>query len=694
MLHIHGQIGLPAPWQVVLEPQKSIRDSTKEMVSTFDAMDDFEKELQEITQSVGASEEDLKGAKVLPVNPQMREEQQIRQVAKLKALMMREQQTKRRVNKIKSKTYRRIHRKAELRDREAMLQRLEVENPELARPKERLRTCSTEKWILEDVLDRDLEYFQVVHDYLTAPAALCLCPPGCFECLVDHADTEVTLKCADGSTYKHHTSSGILQGPPGGRVVELLCTDPCPVKQARHVIDGSEGQELKWRSVADGEQQILFLEDAVPVHDFRLGDHWLESDKERLFWQETKFYQIFPLEMSMWSAILQKLLKVYFVGGIAETPRFRSWPGRDRHQLWASLWLALRFQVQHSYSLVELQWVVAYHLDEPTLPLIKAVQSELFRRGFLEECPDDVQFSRLSISGVKWVLDGDKFFRSRKADAAGGKAWWQLPLNTQHVLLSSGPIVGDNTPLLPSCGPVGGFSAYRVIFLAMNLTDEELKNYCDKVSCQFRHRDGPVATTCSWGVLTEAAQAVPFVSHMLLNDAICLECDVASETTLPPLRIDGSHDANAADGWQVLVCQAMPTTEASSPPAFPSPQAKPLKLSPRSREFERAREVLEAQLCNFIAQQRLKQWPSKGKVQRLAALWLILHFEPGRCYTELEVDWIIATGHNLAAKVPDCARIRKDLERTGFICREAGGGSFHLRPEMVEQLLASLDGKG
>lgn len=28
-----------------------------------------------------------------------------------------------------------------------------------------------------------------------------------------------------------------------------------------------------------------------------------------------------------------------------------------------------------------------------------------------------------------------------------------------------------------------------------------------------------------------------------------------------------------------------------------------------------------------------------------------------------QVDWIIAFGHNLAAKVPDCARIRKDLER-------------------------------
>eukprot|EP00434_Breviolum_minutum_P026165 symbB.v1.2.023132.t1/scaffold2095.1/size89733/7 len=116
-------------------------------------MDDFEKELEEITQAAGetvvthfsreihidpavlpgASEMDLKGAKVLPVNPNLRDAQQIRQVAKLKALMMREQQTKRRVNKIKSKTYRRIHRKSELRDREVMLERLELENPELAK---------------------------------------------------------------------------------------------------------------------------------------------------------------------------------------------------------------------------------------------------------------------------------------------------------------------------------------------------------------------------------------------------------------------------------------------------------------------------------------------------------------------------------------------------------------------------------
>jgi len=119
--------------QVDLEPELVVRESTKEMVSTFNAMDDFEKELEEITQAAGASEMDLKGAKVLPVNPNLRDAQQIRQVAKLKALMMREQQTKRRVNKIKSKTYRRIHRKSELRDREVMLERLELENPELAK---------------------------------------------------------------------------------------------------------------------------------------------------------------------------------------------------------------------------------------------------------------------------------------------------------------------------------------------------------------------------------------------------------------------------------------------------------------------------------------------------------------------------------------------------------------------------------
>merc|ERR1712048_220741 len=81
----------------------------------------------------GTTENDMKGSKVLPMNSTIRDEKQTRQVAKLKALMLREQSVSKRVKKIKSKTYRLIHRKAESRDREALMERLEHENPELAK---------------------------------------------------------------------------------------------------------------------------------------------------------------------------------------------------------------------------------------------------------------------------------------------------------------------------------------------------------------------------------------------------------------------------------------------------------------------------------------------------------------------------------------------------------------------------------
>merc|ERR1719253_2006732 len=67
------------------------------------------------------------------MNSRIRDAQQTQQVAKLKALMLREQASSKRVKKIKSKTYRRIHRKGESREREVLLERLEHENPELAK---------------------------------------------------------------------------------------------------------------------------------------------------------------------------------------------------------------------------------------------------------------------------------------------------------------------------------------------------------------------------------------------------------------------------------------------------------------------------------------------------------------------------------------------------------------------------------
>merc|ERR1719272_671143 len=67
------------------------------------------------------------------MNPRIRDHQQTQTVARLKALMLREQQANKRIKKIKSKAYHRIHRKAETREREVLLERLERDNPEMAK---------------------------------------------------------------------------------------------------------------------------------------------------------------------------------------------------------------------------------------------------------------------------------------------------------------------------------------------------------------------------------------------------------------------------------------------------------------------------------------------------------------------------------------------------------------------------------
>ncbi|CAJ1351560.1 unnamed protein product [Effrenium voratum] len=120
-------------------------------------------------------------------------------------------------------------------------------------------------------------------------------------------------------------------------------------------------------------------EGAVPVLNFRIPAEWLE--KEALFWQEQSFYQLFELEMAMWSAVLERLLKTYLSDQV-----FQSWPGRDRHQLWASLWLALRFLPERRYTPRELRAVVAASFAATQrLQLLSAVEAELRRRNFLEE---------------------------------------------------------------------------------------------------------------------------------------------------------------------------------------------------------------------------------------------------------------------------------------------------------------------
>jgi U3 small nucleolar RNA-associated protein 14 len=113
--------------------QSGEASTTQGLVGNFNAADDFEKELNDLIEASGTAEKDLNQSNALPMNKVIRDEKQIRQVAKLKSLMLREQQTNKRLKKIKSKTYRRIHRKGEAKDREALLERLETENPELAK---------------------------------------------------------------------------------------------------------------------------------------------------------------------------------------------------------------------------------------------------------------------------------------------------------------------------------------------------------------------------------------------------------------------------------------------------------------------------------------------------------------------------------------------------------------------------------
>lgn len=50
----------------------------------------------------------------------------------LRALMLRELQRSKRLKKIKSKSFRRTQRKNEAKERDKLLERLEIENPELA----------------------------------------------------------------------------------------------------------------------------------------------------------------------------------------------------------------------------------------------------------------------------------------------------------------------------------------------------------------------------------------------------------------------------------------------------------------------------------------------------------------------------------------------------------------------------------
>lgn len=80
-------------------------------------------------------------------------------------------------------------------------------------------------------------------------------------------------------------------------------------------------------------------------------------------------------------------------------------------------------------------------------------------------------------------------------------------------------------------------------------------------------------------------------------------------------------------------------------------------------------------LRDYIANGRLSRLPSKQKKLLVILRWLATKFEPGRTYTEAEVNAVIKTVHD------DYAGLRRDLVDMGFLRRERGGGKYWLTPD-------------
>lgn len=77
--------------------------------------------------------------------------------------------------------------------------------------------------------------------------------------------------------------------------------------------------------------------------------------------------------------------------------------------------------------------------------------------------------------------------------------------------------------------------------------------------------------------------------------------------------------------------------------------------------------------------QQLVQWPKKQKRKLVVLDYLSTRFEPGRTYTETEVNAILRVHHE------DVAELRRSLVDFGYLRRERGGGSYWVTPREDEK---------
>ena len=72
---------------------------------------------------------------------------------------------------------------------------------------------------------------------------------------------------------------------------------------------------------------------------------------------------------------------------------------------------------------------------------------------------------------------------------------------------------------------------------------------------------------------------------------------------------------------------------------------------------------------------RLHQWPTRQKVQRMAATYLAARFEPGREYSEREVNELLLEWHTFG----DWALLRRVMFDWCYLDRESDGSRYRLR---------------
>lgn len=71
---------------------------------------------------------------------------------------------------------------------------------------------------------------------------------------------------------------------------------------------------------------------------------------------------------------------------------------------------------------------------------------------------------------------------------------------------------------------------------------------------------------------------------------------------------------------------------------------------------------------------RLRQWPVKQRLQRLAVAYLATRFEAGRVYSERQVNLVLRDWHTFG----DWALLRRMLYDWGYLDRDATGRRYWL----------------